>query len=413
MKILKESRKLQTGAEVKEDLAKEYRELVGLDETAELTEDMINQDVVRKMSLKKNEPYTDVKKKILGEDVTVDQAARDVEAEEVVEAEDDEITEALNDSLRTARRKQRAGATNDFPNILLVSEPGFAKTSVVKQWAKENGVNLVYFDAKSVNASDFSLPRLDPDDSRYTSMVGSKVFHVLDKPNSVLFLDEFNRARADVRGTLLTLIQDHTVWDPSAEDGQRFLSNFLFTVAAINPPSYKNKNAQRLEPAEMGRFETVAITGNPRQHLSYLTKVYTEEANSAEDEAEKQESLGRLELAKALLTHKLFKYDSSADIEDMSDSEAPVSYRTVKLALDGSDGTKNSFLKKYRRFTNDKAANTAEQILANYVDIQDKATQALKDAEAEEDEDGVFGSDSSWDKLKRSLAGVDLDSFSP
>lgn len=35
------------------------------------------------------------------------------------------------------------GATEDFPNVLLIGDAGSSKTSAVRQWAKENNINLV------------------------------------------------------------------------------------------------------------------------------------------------------------------------------------------------------------------------------------------------------------------------------
>ena len=151
------------------------------------------------------------------------------------------------------------GARGDFPNILLIGDAGFSKTAATKEWAQKNGINLVYKDAKTMNPADLGgIVARDADDPRYATRLGSSEFaKSLSKPNSVLFLDEYNRAKQEMRGSLLTLVQDHVIWDPNAEGEQGYLENFLFTVAAINPANSAYAGAKPLDPAERSRFKRV------------------------------------------------------------------------------------------------------------------------------------------------------------
>lgn len=47
----------------------------------------------------------------------------------------------------------------------------------------------------------------DPDDPRYATRLGTnELIKALSKPRSVLFLDEYNRAKTEIRGAILTLV---------------------------------------------------------------------------------------------------------------------------------------------------------------------------------------------------------------
>ena len=168
---------------------------------------------------------------VLEEDVTIDQAAREANAEVEDSSNKNQIWDALDKALKRARRVQgQKGA--DFPNILLSGDAGSGKSAIVRQWAKANNINLVYKDIKTITPTDLGgLKMRDVEDPDYAKRVGSKEFiQALSKPNSVLFLDEYNRAKTEVRGTLLTLVNEHMVWDPKAEGEEAFLPNFLFTI---------------------------------------------------------------------------------------------------------------------------------------------------------------------------------------
>lgn len=314
----------------------------------------------------------------LVEDV-VDQVADQIEAEEVVAVEEDTyIEKALNRALSQARK----GKTEDFPNVLLVGDAGFGKTQIVRQWAAKNNINLVYKDAKTMNATDLGgIVARDADNPRKTQRLGSTEFSKsLDKPNSVLFLDEFNRAKQEIRGSLLTLVQDHIVWDPDAEGEQAYLKNFLFTIAAVNPANSAYPGAKQLDPAERSRYRRVVVQPDPQEHLRYLKKFYERQIEESDDPVEKLENEGRLKLATTLLNSPDFYYDTTVEVEDNTDDDSyvPLNYRSLKLALDNSNGMKDDFLDIWSDYCNYKKKKLVSDILKEYQDVDDKATQAIK-----------------------------------
>lgn len=368
--------------QVKRDPVGDYRKLANIDESVQLTEDKIDDFALQSVSAKYNiQPY-DLKHMILGEAVTIDQAARELEAEKVAAENKNQVEKVLDRSLKIARRKAKSGDHGDFPNVLLISDAGFGKTDMVRQWAAKNGINLVQKNLGTMGPEAFGgIIAKDSNDPRYATRLGTnEMIRSLSKPNSVLFLDEYNRSKTEIRGAVLTLVQNHMVWDPTEENEERFLDNFLFTIAAINPPNASYKGAKELDPAEQSRFFSLNMTPDPIEHLKYLTDVYTKELNGTDDAEEKKEFQGKLNMCKLILTSPEFSYDSGVDIEENSDdpSYKPLNYRSFKLAMDRCDGTKDDFLDIWSHYCNPNKKKIIETILKEYKDVDDKATQAIK-----------------------------------
>lgn len=368
--------------QVKRDPVGDYRRLANIDESVQLTEDKIDNFALQSVSAKYNiQPY-DLKHMILGEAVTIDQAARELEAEKVAAENKNQVEKVLDRSLKIARRKAKSGDHGDFPNVLLISDAGFGKTDMVRQWAAKNGINLVQKNLGTMGPEAFGgIIAKDSNDPRYATRLGTnEMIRSLSKPNSVLFLDEYNRSKTEIRGAVLTLVQNHMVWDPTEENEEKFLDNFLFTIAAINPPNASYKGAKELDPAEQSRFFSLHMVPDPIEHLKYLTDYYTKLLNESEDEEEKKEYQGKLNMSKVILTSPDFSYDSGVDIDEHSDdpSYKPLNYRSFKLAMDRCDGTKDDFLDIWSHYCNPDKKKIIETILKDYKDVDDKATQAIK-----------------------------------
>ena len=282
-------------------------------------------------------------------------------------------------------------------------------TSAVRQWAKENNINLVQKNLGTMGPEAFGgIIARDADDPRYATRLGTnEMIKALSKPRSVLFLDEYNRAKTEVRGAVLTLVQNHMVWDPTEDDQEKYLDNFLFTVAAINPPNGAYKGAKELDPAELSRFYSMNIDMNPTEHLAYLKKEYSKEIAKEDDAEAKLELEGRLAIAEKLLSDPDFYYDTSAEVQDNYDDNSyrPLNYRSLKMALDFSDGTKKDFLDIWSHYCNYKKKGIVETILSDYVDVKDKANDAIKDGS----ESDVFArSKTNREKLKAKFANLNV-----
>ena len=403
-KVLKEDKSKNASDE---QILKQYKKFACLTEDAKINE--IDDWAFSATANKFNCNPQRLREMLLKED-TLEKAAKDLEAETIVQNDGEhksQIEKALDKSLK--RAKAMKGARGDFPNILLIGDAGFSKTAATKEWAQKNGINLVYKDAKTMNPADLGgIVARDADDPRYATRLGSSEFaKSLSKPNSVLFLDEYNRAKQEMRGSLLTLVQDHVIWDPNAEGEQGYLENFLFTVAAINPANSAYAGAKPLDPAERSRFKRVQIIPDPSDHLAYLRRLFKEKIANAADEEDKLENEGRLAIAETLLNDASFEYDSSDYIEENADDPnyIPLNYRSLTQALLDSDGTKKDFLDVWSEWCNYNKKGIVETILSDYVDVKDKATDAIADAS----ESDVFAkTKTNREKLKAKFAGLKI-----
>ena len=280
------------------------------------------------------------------------------------------IEEALDLCLRVAKDEKETGG-NEYVNVLFIGGGGSGKTSRIKAWAKAHNINL-----KEVHTAD--LDQTDMGGAVAPDKSGTKVtrlspteMNALDKPNSVLFLDEYNRGIDNIRGTLLTLIENHTVYDAEDPNFRRELKGLLFTVAAINPFSAEY-NTNLLDIDEESRFMTVYVPSDPKATLSYLTQKFQGRGKPGDE--------GRLALAKALLTSREFRFSSAEDEANSlrEGNRKSLSARTLTRLLNASDGTKANFLKLYNQFCDSALRPMVEKILNNYQDIDDKANAALK-----------------------------------
>lgn len=380
----------------------DYRKFADISEDELINESMIDEWALSEAALKNGVAKYDLKHMILGENVTIDQASRELEAE-VAEADSlTEVDKILDRSLKIAKRMQRGSKVGDFPNILFESPAGFGKTDMIRQWAAKRGINLVERNLGTMGPEVFSgIVARDSEDPRYATRLGvPDLAKELDKPNSVLFLDEYNRSKTEIRGAVLTLVQNHRIWDPEVEGSHRVLPNFLFTIAAINPSGSVYKGAKELDPAERSRFFRHPLGGDPMMHLKYLRSVYNTDLNNAEDDEEKYEIRGRLALAEKILSDPRFRYDTIKDEEENQDDSGyqPLNYRSFKLALDRCDGTKDDFLDIWNHYCNYKKKHIIEDILGDYVDIDDEANAAI----ADDSESDVFRTEmTSREKLRK------------
>ena len=342
-------------------------------------------------------------KKRLRED-TVEQAANSAETKEekqdIIEAgveleeplvSDDagEIEAILNDKLADNIRAKRRGNRN-FSNVLFVGEAGTGKTARIRTWARKHNINLVTLKAGELDDTDTGGVIAGNIAQQVAVRLASTEFDQLGKKNSVLFLDEWNRAPSTVRQSLLTLIQDHKVTDPRVDGRMRYIPNFLFTVAAINPDD-EDYDVHDLDPAEKGRVKTVYVTAKVEDWKKYMEDYYTKLAEIAEksgDEYAEEDSLiyRRIaSLASAIASDPDFKFNTSSYIAKCRERDdwngLITSPRNLTNALEDARGEKERFIKNFDAFCNNLDLPKMETILTDYKDIEDKSNQALKDYE--------------------------------
>lgn len=344
-----------------------------------------------------------------------------------------ELTDKLDDCLANAMAAHAAG-TSDGVDLLVTGLPGSGKTGITKQWAKDRGVNLFYLNAKNDDLgailNGFPVDTIEKDadgnDVHRVARSFSKSLDALDKPNSVLFLDEFNRAAPKLRAVLLSLINEHVV-DGDGPDGFRHFNNLLFTVACINPSVPTDPGAMSLNDAEISRFvDTMDWDSKVPDAIKYIRFHIKKLLDALKPEDENYSFFyvryhKILNLAEALLGDPLFEFDSRDDLNDLAfntnaagqpEPAKMLNQRAITDALMSHGYNKEKFLKwvdKYSKFL-DKDKEMIHSILDNWVEPEvalpgaetANSTQAAEAPAPEttnaatsdsDDFDSVFGND--------------------
>lgn len=318
----------------------------------------------------------------------------------------DELEYALDEALEAALTDKYNGVTPTI-NVLAVGRGGTGKTSRINKWAEVRGITLVQKDANTFDPSDMGgLSGRKYTDTgapgEVTTRLASTEFDALMNENTVLFLDEFNRAYEEVRSSLLTLINDHKVPDPRTKNQMRELDGMLFTVAAMNPPDPHNQ-ANLLSIPMLSRFGVVEVESNLQLQLKYLQNLYKEYSKNLHPKTIR-ENKGRLRLATALLTHENFKWDGDDEERELHYIQRPnLSPRTLTNALKASKGQKDLFLNAISRFCNPDRFKEIEEMLGDYHDVDDKANSVFSAEDIPEVNPMATKKENNWDKIQNAL----------
>ena len=258
-------------------------------------------------------------------------------------------------------------------------------TSIVRKWAQTRGVNLAEYDLSTLNPEEMGgavMP--DPNDPRMIRhAMNATTWEELSKPNTVLFFDEYNRAKSSIRSTIMKLVNDHLL--PGPDGKLTYMPNILFTIGAINPATSSYSGVSEMDRAEWGRFETEYMTVSKIKTLKHLDAAYAEMVEAAVEAGDADQAIeyqGRRALARELLTSRQFQFTPPAEEEEMSDDSRfrPTTPRHLEIALNASDGTKDDLLRVWSKSCDYRQKKTIEDILKNYVDIEDKANQVFNTA---------------------------------
>lgn len=320
---------------------------------------------------------------------------------DVVIANEDEsrhiIMKYLDRCYKVALLANSKPRPHGWVNLLIIGEGGVGKTAITRRWAREKGVNLLALDAQSMDKTDLGGLMYMDDSSRNdkgqitktTRLSTGELDPMMETP-SVLFLDEINRADQQIRGSLLTLIQDHTVISNEDVSNRKLLKNFLFTVGCLNPPD-EGYDVDSIDRALRTRFCIIFVNNEPEDWLENYMIPDLEASLEAEKSITKDPDKLReiellyqrkIDLIKTLVLHKDFKFDSSEDsmkIDQATNGTGNIlNSRTLENLVNFFDGTKDDFLKEWTVFCGSYSLPMAKTILNNYKDIEDKANDALK-----------------------------------
>lgn len=384
-----------------------YRRLAGLEEGVAVDPERIDEYALNEAAIEHRVPKADLRHMILGEEITVGDLDRQMEAEKELVRTKTEIEELLDDTYRTARKMHKTRRRTNFPTILIEGEAGIGKTSIVKQWCKENGLNFFSYDIRQASPESFEgVVATDPKDLQFvTRKISRELLIPLSRPNCVFFIDEYNRVNGGMRNKFMDLILNHRMQVPFIdddfeaskefyakygeleEDGSLFFPNLLFVVCAQNPYNERYSGTYELDAADVDRMKIAHPNTENEAVLQYMTREIKKDIAELDpaDEEDKEfikEFKGQLAIATKLLRDPKFYFDTTEERDKIYRKYGSVGKnltpRSFEFVIRDSKGTKDSVLKMWDYYCNKDKKETVEAILSDYVDVEDEATAALK-----------------------------------
>jgi hypothetical protein len=315
---------------------------------------------------------------IIADEIKKADAEIDVEAAAVNPGENEYlgvknvITDTLDIALANALKNKRRGGKFGS-NVLIIGLPGSGKTATVYDWAHTNNVNLVAVNSKNNDLDAYinGYTTKNPDNPRRVTQAFSDNLAGLEKPRSVLFLDEYNRQiKSHIRASLLTLINEHKIVG-EGKNNQHEFKNMLFTIAAINPSVPTDKGAAALNDAEKTRFmyKLKNMDSDPATTIEFLTKFYNKKIAALDKSSEfyredLEDYLRCLDLGLFVVSHPKFGYDTRDDLEALADKEATMlNQRSFVEGINGTNGDVKTF-KHWVEYSSDFLPSNVDMILA-------------------------------------------------
>ena len=240
------------------------------------------------------------------------------------------LTKTLDKALRSARTAQKLKVRPDA-NVLVIGLPGSGKTSIVYDWAKTNGINIFYVSCKDpqLESALYGLTARDMKDptSNKVTHLSTDFLDGLDRPNSVLFLDEINRGKDSNRSALLDLINKHTIVDPNFPTGNRKFGNLLFTISVMNPAGSfgGDTSAKPLFTAEASRYKYIlsGMNSDPATSMDFITKYSKKKIKELDENDPDFWEIAiawykNFVLESYILSHRDFAFDTEDDDEELN-----------------------------------------------------------------------------------------------
>ena len=270
---------------------RDYKKFANLEESVKVTD--IDEWALNEAAIKYNIPKRDLRHLVLGEDVTIDQAARELEASKEEANTKSQIEQALDDTLEIAEEMAFTGSSSGYPAILLEGEAGIGKTAIVQSWCTKNNVVFKELELSGLKPEVLAgiIDRHPVTDVFVIRKISTELLSKFTKPRTVLFIDEYNRADKKLRNLFLDLILNHKMYVPTTgdyeadkelyapygdlqESGKLFIKNLLFVVCAQNPANYRYAGTNPLDAAETDRLAKYDVEADPLSTRKYLLQEY-------------------------------------------------------------------------------------------------------------------------------------------
>lgn len=362
--------------------------------------------------------------------------------DECAERADDFYTE-LHSMIKRGKVLVSAKQTNSY-NPCFVGPTGSGKTSIIETWARDRGYEIVtinmmgdaldFLGVKTINR-DADVVIDDEGNTEKKARVSTVATQAFDPflhgKTKILFLDEINKTNPGILQSLYDLISFHTIQNG---DEKMLLPKLLFTIGAMNPSEYGNR--ELLDPALKARLRLIRVDYDTKALKTYLIANYTQRIEEDEETLKElaasgepedsplfkkwkrlyTQNCGRKDIVEALFADLTkFHWTDAAMITDADELDPVFVPRTLENALNNSNGTKSDFLLKVKGMCGVEATSLCNELLSTFQDkdhianlIWEKDYTVKDDSEQESDaEKAIIDSSSEEDKsasqLKKSL----------
>ena len=165
----------------------------------------------------------------------------------------------INDVKFLCKRIMQAG---EIP--LLWGHFGVGKTDIAKQISKETGRKLIILVISQMEPGDLiGLPLRDTEQKRTVFL---KPDWWPDDGNTLLFIDEINRAHKSIRNAIMQLLIDRRIHNHILPDG-------VWILGSANPPDDEYDQAELItDPAFLSRFFHLEITPNVAEWINWAAE---------------------------------------------------------------------------------------------------------------------------------------------
>ncbi len=164
----------------------------------------------------------------------------------------------ISEAKYLARKIMEAG---EVP--LLVGHFGVGKTDMVREIASETGRELIILILSQMEPGDLiGLPSRGEDKTIFL-----KPDWWPEDGNTIILLDEINRAHRSIRNAIMQLLVDRRIHNHVLPDG-------TWIVAAMNPPDDEYDQAELItDPAFISRFFVLEVDPNPDEWVSWARNI--------------------------------------------------------------------------------------------------------------------------------------------
>ncbi len=254
---------------------------------------------------------------------------------------------------------------------LLIGHFGVGKTDLMREIAEETNRRLVILILSQMEPGDLiGLPARGEDRTVFL-----KPDWWPDDENTILLLDEINRAHRSIRNAIMQLLIDRRIHNHILPDG-------VWISAAMNPPDDEYDQAELItDPAFISRFFVLEITPDPNEWIEWAKrkKINSDVVNFIRDYPEFLMADRNVSIKAELKPSPRSWYKLGRVLSKLSEDDIEKYGYTLAAGIVGPEAAK-AF---YDSFLSNKVIPSAERLLlygdmAEVQDINDASSVVLR-----------------------------------